>query len=510
MTDAPVVILGAGLAGLFTALRLAPLPVTVLSPVALGDGAASTWAQGGVAAALVAPDSPEQHAADTVAAGAGLVDPDVALGVAVEAAARIEDLAALGTPFDRLAGAFVQSREAAHSRARVVRVRGDRAGAAIMAAVVAAARAAPSITLREGWSAEALAAPDGAVRGVWARGPGGLAFLPARAVVLATGGIGGLYAVSSNPGALRGEGLGLAALAGAAIRDPEFVQFHPTGLAVAADPSPLASEALRGEGATLIDAAGRRFMVGLHPDAELAPRDIVARAIHARVAAGEAVFLDTRAALGARVETLFPTLWAAAQAAGIDPRTQPIPIRPVQHYHMGGVATDARGRSTLPGLWAVGEVAATGLHGANRLASNSLLEAVVFGARAAADIADTRAPSDAACGPAPRPGPGPAAPAVARLRRVMTDRVGVVRHADGLRAALADLAALAALPGGAAWRNMTTAATLVAAAALARTESRGAHARADHPQTVPALGVSTLFAWPEAEALRRQHALAPV
>ncbi|MGF1445526.1 MAG: L-aspartate oxidase [Pikeienuella sp.] len=503
-------IVGAGLAGLFTALKLAPMPVTVLSPVPLGEGASSAWAQGGVAAALRADDSAAAHARDTVAAGAGTVDVAVAAAVAEEARARIEDLVALGTPFDRdAAGRLVQSREAAHSSNRVVRVRGDTAGKAIMASLIDAVRATPSITVLQGWSAEALARVDGRVVGVVAgptRDPLGRRLLvQARATVLATGGIGGLYAVTSNPVGVAGQGLGLAARAGALIQDPEFVQFHPTGLAVATDPTPLASEALRGEGAALIDQTGRRILDGI-AGGELAPRDVVARALHRHIAAGNRVFLDTRAAIGAAIDRQFPTIAEACRAAGVDPVTEPIPVRPIQHYHMGGVRTDAAARSSLEGLWAVGEVACTGLHGANRLASNSLLEALVYGARAAADISGRSAGLvqwDAGAGVPAANGPLPLV-ALARLRQVMSEAVGLVREANGLRAALAEIAAIegGAASGSAALRNMTASATLIAAAALERRESRGGHFRADFPETDPGAAAPTRITLAEAVALR--------
>ena len=508
-------IVGAGLAGLFTALKLSPTPCTVLSPEPLGAGASSSWAQGGVAAAIGVGDSAESHARDTIAAGAGTVDPEVALAVAREAGARIADLLDMGAPFDRDAsGVLVQSREAAHSFARVVRVKGDGAGAAIMAALIEATRKTPSIQVVENVTVEDLAVEEGRVVGVFARRADDPYAEPlmfrARATVLATGGVGGLYAVTTNPPSVRGQGLGMAARAGAAIADPEFVQFHPTGLAVDRDPTPLASEALRGDGATLIDAQGRRFMADEHPDAELAPRDIVARAIHARVSRGEAVYLDARAALGARFAEHFPTIAAYCADAGIDPATQPIPVRPVQHYHMGGVRTDAAGRSSLPGLWVCGEAARTGLHGANRLASNSLLEALAFGARIGADIAglEPAAPPPARVTPPPAPSRGrgraePPAAAVAALRRTMTDLVGVERDADGLRRALARIAALEAeaAPASRAFLNMSTAATLIAAAALLREESRGGHYRTDFPHAA-ATAVSTEMTLDRALAVR--------
>ncbi len=508
------VIVGAGLAGLYTALKLAPMPVTVLSPLPLGEGASSAWAQGGVAAALTADDSAEAHAADTVAAGAGTVDVTVAAAVAEEARARIEDLVRLGTPFDRDAGgALVQSREAAHSANRVVRVKGDTAGRAIMDSLIEAVRAAPSITVLEGVAVDDLAMAEGRVAGVVARRAADPWCCPvlveAPAVVLATGGIGGLYAVTSNPNWVFGQGLGMAARAGAEVQDPEFVQFHPTGLAVAAYPTPLASEALRGEGAVLVDETGARVLDGV-PGGELAPRDVVARALHRHIAAGHRVFLDTRAALGAGIDRQFPTIAAACRAAGVDPVAEPIPVHPIQHYHMGGVRTDGAARTSLPGLWAVGEVACTGLHGANRLASNSLLEALVYGARAAADMRGRPAQA----GPAvPRPITPVAAPAeplalpegpLASLRKAMSAEVGLVRSEAGLQRALADIAEAeaAAAPGPRAFLNMTASATLIAAAALLRRESRGGHYRSDHPEPDPGQAQPTRITLAEAREIR--------
>ncbi len=391
-TRGNVVIVGAGLAGLFCALKLAPRPVTLISAAPLGDGASSAWAQGGIAAAVAEGDTPEAHAADTIAAGGGLVDADIALGIAREAPARIEDLLSCGVPFDRdVNGRLAVGREAAHSARRIVRVRGDMAGQAIVAALVAAVRNTPSIHLIEGLAAEALLTDDGAVIGLQLRKLDGIDAKPvviaSRAVVLATGGIGHLYAVTTNPQEASGVGLAIAARAGAIIADPEFVQFHPTAMMAGRDPSPLVTEALRGEGAILVNRRGQRFMLPRHTLAELAPRDIVARGVAAEIAAGRGAFLDAREALGDDFAEKFPTVYQFCMAAGIDPTRQPIPIAPAAHYHMGGIAVDARGRSSLQGLWAAGEVSSTGAHGANRLASNSLLEAVVYAARIAEDVA---------------------------------------------------------------------------------------------------------------------------
>ena len=488
-----VVIVGGGLAGLFCALRLAPRPVTVLAAAPIGEGASSAWAQGGIAAAMAPGDSIEKHVADTEAAGAGIVDRKIATLMASEASARIHDLLAYGVPFDRdLESHLVMSREAAHSERRIVRVRGDMAGAAIMTALVTAARKTPSIRVLEGYIGESLRTEGNYVTGVVARPHKGKStvLFPARAVVLATGGAGHLYAITTNPVEAAAAGLGMAARAGAVTADTEFVQFHPTAIAVGKDPAPLATEALRGEGATLIDEDGRRIMSGVHPDMELAPRDIVARAIFRERAAGHKTFLDARDAIGSAFATRFPTVNRYCIEAGIDPATMPIPVEPAAHYHMGGVLTDGNGRTSIDGLWACGETASTGAHGANRLASNSLLEAVVFAARIAGDIQGQL--------PAPRLLPWPEgshdedhhppvdSAAVMELRRTMTADVGVIRDAAGLLRALAKIDALEQKAKALPFVNMLTAAKLIATAALRRTESRGSHFRSDFPESDPA------------------------
>ena len=479
-----VLVLGAGLAGLSAALAAAPRRVILVSPTPLAQGCASAWAQGGVAVALADDDSPEFHAADTVAAGAGLTDPQAARALTAAGPDAVRALAALGAPFDRDAhGGFVQSLEAAHGRARVARVGGDGAGRAITEAVAAAVLAAPHVEVWTGARARALLQDAaGRVRGALVERDGRLVRVVAAATVLATGGLGGLYAVTTDPAEVRGEGLGLAALAGAEVLDPEFVQFHPTALDVGAlggaDPAPLLTEALRGEGARLVDAGGRAFMRDYDPRGELAPRDVVARAVDAERAAGRGAFLDARAAVGAAFPQHFPAVFAACMARGLDPRTSPIPVAPAAHYHMGGVAADAAGRTSRPGLYAAGEVAATGVHGANRLASNSLLEAAVCGSaagRAAAAAPDPRTPA-----PPVVTAPDLPAAAFAELRAAMARDAGVVRDARGLSRLLSELDRLEATHGAA---PPLVAARLVAAGALAREESRGAHARADHPQT---------------------------
>ncbi len=502
-----VVIIGAGLAGLFTALKLAPLPVTVIAAAPLGEGASSMWAQGGIAAAVGEGDSTDKHAADTIEAGGGIVDMQVAHVVADEGPDRIRDLLSYGVPFDRdLEGHYVLSKEAAHSEKRVVRVSGDRAGAAIMQALIAAVRNTPSIRVLEGYEADGLIADNDRIEGIRlirsrTHGTGSYVFVPASAIVLATGGVGALFALTTNPSYAKGEAIAMAARVGAVIADPEFVQFHPTAIDAGIDPAPLATEALRGEGATLVNSLGERFMLAIDPRGELAPRDVVARGVFNELNAGRGVFLDCRAAIGAHFKDEFPTVWSHCQRAGIDPAKDLIPVAPAEHYHMGGIATDLRGRTSLAGLWAVGEVASTGLHGANRLASNSLLEAVVFGARAAADIRaylphdrvghfvhPRRVPGNRASAPEQR------SEAIDTLRAIMTKHVGVQRSTKGLKAALAALKKLdESAADDTVLSNMILTARLIAAAALARKESRGGHYRVDYPAADPAYAKRTFI-----------------
>ncbi|HET6322201.1 MAG TPA: L-aspartate oxidase [Hyphomicrobium sp.] len=521
--EGDVVIVGAGLAGLFTALKLAPMPVTVVAAAPLGQGASTGWAQGGVAAAVGATDAPELHAADTIAAGAGTVDETVARFVAAEGPARIADLSGEGVPFDREPdGEFALSQEAAHSRRRVVHVSGDRTGAAILAALIARVRATPSIRVLEGYEADELIVVDGRVEGVRLVRAGPLGkevyeYVPACAVVLATGGVGALYAVTTNPTYARGESIAMAARAGAMIGDPEFVQFHPTAIDAGLDPAPLATEALRGEGAILVNRHGERFMMAIDPRAELAPRDVVARAVFTEIAAGRGAFLDCRKAIGARFPDAFPTVYGLCRKAGIDPVCDLIPVAPAAHYHMGGIATDARGRSSIPGLWAVGEVASTGLHGANRLASNSLLEAVVFAARAAADIGElgrgsrnTPRTSLQRVGSLVADYTETRAPAVARLRRTMSEDVGVVRNATGLKRAISILRDIERQAGSdRVLANMALTARFIAAGALLREESRGAQARSDFPATNPALAHRTFLTLDDIEDIGHRTAATP-
>jgi L-aspartate oxidase len=505
-------IVGGGIAGLFCALKLAPLPVTLLTRNVIGTMASSALAQGGIAAALGPGDSPALHADDTLAAAAGIAEAEAVARLTGEAPDRVADMIAFGTAFDSDESGLLLGREAAHSASRIVHAGGDRSGAAIMATLIRAVRDTPSIRVVESCEALALALQDGRVVGLHARAGDTPMVFTAPAVVLATGGLGQLYRVTTNPAGLCGDGIALAARAGAVLADLEFVQFHPTALAVGGDPAPLATEALRGAGATLIDAAGQRFMPQVHEWAELAPRDVVARAIWRQVRNGRGAFLDARDAVGAAFPTRFPAVYGYCTAAGIDPLRDPIPVAPAAHYHMGGVATDLAGRTSVAGLWACGEVASTGVHGANRLASNSLLEGMVFGTRVAADIAGQapgRPPDTTSIEPAPSAGRWDAAvaPLRAKLRQVMSERVGVVRDGARLVSALAEIAGIerAGAPLSAGFANAVLTAKLVTIAALARRESRGAHFREDFPATAP-IARRAFLTLEQAEALMLEAA----
>ncbi len=473
-TGRPVIV-GGGLAGLMTALQLAPRPVVVLSPVALGFEASSVWAQGGVAASVGADDDAGQHLADTLAAGDGLCDEAAARAILSGAREAIATLVRIGARFDRdAAGALRLGLEAAHGRRRIVHAQGDSTGREIMRAVVAAVRACPSISVLEGVEARRLLVEDGVVAGVVAVGPDGPATFATRQVVMATGGIGGLFARSTNPARCFGQGLAMAARAGAALADMEFVQFHPTGLDVPGTPVGLVSEAVRGEGARLVDETGRRFMADV-PGAELAPRDVVARAVWAELQAGHQTYLDARGRVPGGFASHFPTVAGLCHAHGIDPDREPIPVRPAAHYHMGGIAVDADGRSTLGGLWACGEVSRTGLHGANRLASNSLLEAVVCAAAVARSVESTSSRPIAV----PREGALPMRQEPDGVRAIVTASVGVMRDRATLEAGIEALLPLAVGTGVAA--DAALVGLMVAVAAHARRESRGAQCRTDWP-----------------------------
>jgi len=508
-----VIVVGSGMAGLITALSLAPRQVTLITKTPGPESGSSLWAKGGIAAAIGPGDTPEAHAEDTLSAGAGLADPRRALELTREGADSLRLLIHEGVPFDRaLDGTLALAREAAHGRARVAHAGGDATGRVIMGALIERARRTPSIRILESTFAHDLIAQDGAVRGLIAfQQDVGWSCRYATHVVIATGGIGMAWWNTTNPVESTGDGLAMAARAGAELTDLEFVQFHPTALAINGGGAslPLLTEALRGAGAVLVDDAGERFMVAEHPAAELAPRDVVARAIEKRIDNGRRVYLDLRPVFRAGEQASFPEAVLACRDAGLDPARDLLPVVPAAHYHMGGIHVDDDGRSSLAGLWACGEAANTGVHGANRLASNSLLEAVVYGRRVAHGIRSCQPAGDGMPLPlvsAPRvPPPGAMSELddiIGLTRRTMSSHVGIVRSGFGLQQALDRFGALdrrlQAIASGRAgksavsleqvrrWgeaRNLLLVARLVTLAALDRQESRGAHYREDFPSS---------------------------
>ncbi|MEN3304140.1 MAG: L-aspartate oxidase, partial [Micromonosporaceae bacterium] len=489
-----VVVVGSGVAGLTAALHLreAGLHVTVVTKVNIDDGS-TRWAQGGIAAVLDPLDTPEAHAGDTLVAGVGLGDPAAVDLLVREGPARVRELMRWGATFDRYPdGSLMLTREGGHHANRIVHAGGDATGAEVQRALHDAVRRDPWIRLVEhALVLDLLRAPDGRACGVTLHvlGEGtedGVGAVLARAVVLATGGMGQVYATTTNPAVSTGDGVALALRAGAVVTDLEFVQFHPTALVVSGTGQrPLVSEALRGEGAYLVDGDGKRFMLGQHELAELAPRDVVAKGIYRSMLAAGAdhVWLDAR-----HVPDLahrFPTITASCLAAGVDPTVDLIPVAPAAHYASGGVRTDLHGRTSIPGLYACGEVACTGVHGANRLASNSLLEGLVFARRIAEDIAvDLPAQAD----PVPSTVEGTVVRADIRLplQQAMTSGAGVLRSAASLAGtadALGPMAGSAGRPNTASWEaaNLLTVASALVAAATLREETRGCHWREDFP-----------------------------
>lgn len=484
----PVVVVGSGLAGLLVAVRAALHgPVVLVTKTGLGDGN-TAYAQGGIAAAVGPDDRISSHIDDTLVAGAGLCDPGVVAAAVAAGPPSIAILGALGVPFDRDGVQLALGREGAHSVNRIVHAGGDATGARVVEALRTAVREDPRIEVREHTRVRDLLTAEGRVRGVLTEGPDGTrASLGARAVVLATGGAGHLYSRTTNPETATGDGVALAAHAGAALADLEMVQFHPTALAVGSSPLPLVSEAVRGAGGYLRAPDGHRFMTAEHPLAELGPRDVVARAV-ARTAleSGAEVTLDLRHLDAGWVHARFPTVSAACADAGLDLARDPIPVTPAAHYAIGGVLADLRGRTTLVGLYAIGECAATGLHGANRLASNSLLEAAVMAVQCADDLAGGE-PSWAATDPIALPD----APVDARpngdtrpLGELMWAAMGLERDADGLAHAAATLDGRSHT-GDPDARDAVTLSRLSVMAARHRAESRGAHYRRDIPEARP-------------------------
>ena len=506
-----VVVVGSGISGLVAALSLAPLPVTLITKTPRLKGGSSFWAQGGIAAAVGPGDSAQAHAEDTLSAGAGLSDPLRAKDLTEEAGASLAWLIGEGIAFDRGGdGSLALAKEAAHRFPRVVHASGDMTGKVLVEGLIERVRKTPSITVLEDTFAFDLLVRDARCCGLVAFEPrNGWTFHRAHNVVLCTGGIGMAWWHTTNPSEATGDGLAMAARAGAQMANLEFVQFHPTAFAATGGASmPLLTEALRGAGALLRDESGERFMCAEHALAELAPRDVVARAIQHRTLAGEKVFLDLRPIPWTDLKSSFPRALETAAKAGLDPRHDVLPVAPAAHYHMGGVEVDGRGRTSIDGLWACGEVADTGIHGANRLASNSLLEAVVYARRVAAEIGDASAPGcsihaipeiPVVSGEEAREELGKL---LRRSRQIMSRRVGVLRDGRELAAATTALcgietrldqlqlhgATLPTSPDVRRWgevRNLNLIARLIASAAARREESRGAHYRDDFPAPRP-------------------------
>ncbi|TCC53649.1 L-aspartate oxidase [Kribbella capetownensis] len=493
-----VVVIGSGIAGLTAALKARELGTVLVVTKDVVASGSTQWAQGGIAAALSPEDSPEDHLHDTLVAGAGLCDPDAVRALVTEGPDAVRDLIELGARFDTLAdGDLSLTREGGHHRNRIAHAGGDATGAEIERALVAAVKRADDIRLIEhALVIDLLTAADGGVAGVTLHVMGegqldGVGAIRSRVVILASGGIGQLYAATTNPSVSTGDGMALALRAGAKVRDLEFVQFHPTVLWLgksAKGQQPLVSEAVRGEGAFLVDHEGKRFMQGQHELADLAPRDIVAKAIMRQMLATgkDHVYVDARHFGDEKWRVRFPTILASCRSHGIDPVRELIPVAPACHYSSGGVWTDLDGQTSMPGLYACGEVACTGVHGANRLASNSLLEGLVFARRIAAHLADGLPPLRQPVADVRVPGLVDA-DVVDEVQRVMTVGAGVIRSARGLSEAGATLAKLieqpAGEPGTPGWEatNLVTVASALIAAATVREESRGSHWREDHP-----------------------------
>ena len=496
-----VVVVGGGVAGLTVALNLAPRKVCVITKSNLGINTSSSWSQAGIAASIDKDDSLEIHLKDTLKTAKGLANEAVAKKIISESFNVIKDLENIGVQFDKNSdGSFNLGLEAAHSHKRIVGSKGDSSGIEIMRGLINEVKQSEHITVLENVSIDSIMHENNTIYGVIGRFtdknmPDNHVIIQSSHIVLATGGLGGIYANTTNPRSSYGEGIALAAEVGAILTDMEFVQFHPTGLDFGLDPTPLATEAIRGAGAFLVNQNNDRFMLSAHPDAELAPRDIIAQNIFKQIDQGNSVFLDCRDTIGDNFKSRFPQVHSYCVKAEIDPAKDLMPIIPVAHYHIGGVKTDITGRTSVDGLWCCGEVAATGVHGANRLASNSLLEALVFGKIVANEINSqpfkqeqqainsnflktykekTRSKIRAK-------------KYIWQLRSTMMRHLGIVRNETSILKGLSEIIRIERDSKGlsAKLNDMILVSKFIIVGAIKRTESRGCHLRFDYPNADP-------------------------
>ena len=492
-----VVIVGGGVAGLTTALNLAPRKVCIITKSTLGVNTSSMWAQGGIAAAVGINDSVKSHIEDTVATAKGLADENVIVKVVNEAKNIINDLESFGVNFDKNDdGSFDLGLEAAHSSNRIVRSKGDSSGIEIMRGLIEKVNDCNNITVLENVSIDSVMSENNTIHGVIGRLaqdniPDNHVIIECSNVVLATGGLGGIFANTTNPRSSYGEGIALAAQAGAVLTDMEFIQFHPTGLDFGLDPTPLATEAIRGDGAYLVNQNEERFMLGVHPENELAPRDLVAQNLFKQIEQGNSVFLDCRK-VSSEFETKYPQVASYCQAAGLNPKKDLLPILPVAHYHIGGVKTDLEGKTSIEGLWCCGEVAATGIHGANRLASNSLLESMVFGRIVAKNInslpikrVNKINPDFIRMHKEKTKNRIRAKKYIWQLRSSMMRNIGIVRNHSSIVRGLHDILKIERESKGlsAKLNDMILVSKFIIIGAYLRKESRGCHLRSDYKKT---------------------------
>ena len=496
-----VVIVGGGIAGLTVALNLAPRKVCVITKNTLGVNTSSGWAQGGIAASIDKKDSHESHIKDTLETAKGLADEIVVKTIVNESLNVVNELEKIGVQFDKNSdGSFNLGLEGAHSFNRIVRSKGDSSGIEIMRGLIGKVETSDHITVLENVSIDSIISENNTIYGVIGRLtekniPDNHVIIQSPQVVLATGGLGGIFANTTNPRSSYGEGIALAAQAGAILTDMEFIQFHPTGLDFGIDPTPLATEAIRGEGAYLVNQNNERFMIGIHPKNDLAPRDIIAQNIFKQIEKGNSVFLDCRHNIISNFKERFPQVYSYCIKADIDPKKELIPIIPVAHYHIGGVKTDLKGKSSLEGLWSCGEVAATHIHGANRLASNSLLESLVFAKIVAQEINNQPlkiikkplSPSFIKTYKEKTKNKFRAKKYIWQLRSSMMRNLGIVRNQNSILRGLSDIIKIERESRGlsAKLNDMILVCKFIIIGAYKRMESRGCHLRSDFLETKP-------------------------